>query len=325
MLLTTSPVAVGQLSPKKQYTSNVFSCDKPREYIEVSRFDVYIKSLKEKSKPVACNSLGDAYHSNYMDYLEICWSDHLGAVFTPDILWYSILCEITLIIKDTPDKFRSLFTTSDKKKTIKVYSESDYVIPMDSIVEELTKLVPADSSLFLPQFSTSTTNSIQAFNSAFADMASPYYDYAMYCCGIPLVDVRGSESDYRLIIERVNGLIKLFVDYFSQDGMIWLNKLKNLCEDIYDNLNSNFFWSEMFSLERCGSGGQVEVSGWWRKLFNKQPSVAFTYNFSTHLSTVEYKNLTTDKEFKMLVGLLSSKLDNILLVPDFGYMVFNKE
>ena len=60
------------------------------------------------------NTLPQDYisHLNYLEYLEICWKWHYGAVISPDILWHIFLCELALVIAANPDTYRSLFTES---------------------------------------------------------------------------------------------------------------------------------------------------------------------------------------------------------------------
>lgn len=263
----------------------------------------------------------DLYHNNYMTYLEKCWADHLGAVMTPDILWYTILCEITSMVASDPEYYRSLFSTSQETQDIAIETGDRVVMPLTDLVEALAGRVPSDVDLFVPRFSTTNERSQHAFYAAFADMCSPYYNYMMYCCGIPYIDVRGEWEDYNRISNSLRGIAEIF----PHEAQLWLNSTLRLCTTIENNLEEADFWRNMFVLERCGSGSQVEVGGWFAKIFREQPKgPRFPENFATHISKVNYKDLPTDKNYVMKVGLLASNMQGDLLVPDFGHIVYEK-
>lgn len=315
-MLKTSDVKVEKLKNKFAWQNG--------KYSEINYFDYFIKNLNTKNKFLSSDIFGDVYHRNYMEYLQVCWDGHLGVVFTPDILWYTILCELAQIVKENPDGYRHLFTNSPERQEISVFSDSDTVMPLDSLSKSLSNTIPSDSTAFLPEFTTSSKRSQSAFQLCFCDMASPYYDYSMYCCGIPYVDVRGSKDDYIKIISNLENIAKLFV--FSSSGEIvkYFKRLISLTQEILENLESPEFWSNIFFLQRCGSGSDVEAYGWWTRLFLKTPSVKYVYNYSTHLSSIEYTNLNTQKQYVMSGGLVVSNMQGDFLVPDFGNLVFAK-
>ena len=63
----------------------------------------------------------DLYHSSYLEYLSETYASHSGFVMSPDILWYTILCEIASHIKAHPETYRTLFTKSLVKEDILVH------------------------------------------------------------------------------------------------------------------------------------------------------------------------------------------------------------
>jgi len=294
---------------------------KLNENYTITRFASFRKHFKDLEY-ISTNAEGNICHKNYMEYLAICWADHLGIVFTPDILWYSILCEIASLVKENKERYRKYFTGSNEKVEISVLTDSPTEIPMDKIVLSLKNNIPylneEHENTFFPTFSTSTTESIHACQVAFADIASPYYDYSMYMCGIPYVDVRGTKDDYCMIMQKLLELGPLL----TECGSVWYNSLVGFVLSLLNNFESKVFWSEIFSLERCGSGGQVEVTGWWSKIYRKQPSIRYTYNFDLQLASIDYKNLSTGLNYKVYSGLIASHVENELLVPTFGNILF---
>ena len=81
----------------------------------------------------------------------------------------------------------------------------------------------------------------------------------------------------------------------------------------------------MFELTPCGSGSETVVSGWFAKFFRKEiKSPKYISNFPSHLAKVCYKQLNTDMNYEMYVGLLHSQLQGDCLIPDFGMIVYNR-
>ena len=150
----------------------------------------------------------------------------------------------------------------------------------------------------------------------FCDMCSPYYAYGMLCCGIPAVNVLGTADDYKLMKHKWDDLAKLFPDlsaYFSQ--------VSATLQSIVSNLSAPDFWTKMFNLERCGSGGEVEVEGWITTLFKDVPSIRYVGNYTTGVSVMEYTNFSTGKKYKMQDGLFFSRMEGVFLVPKFGFTI----
>jgi hypothetical protein len=263
-------------------------------------------------------SIGPVAQKNYLSYLNTCWAQHLGAVITPDIVWYMLLTEIASVVKGNAEKYRSLFSTSDKKQTILVQSSSIVEMPMDKLVDMLTSLVPTESSVFMPQFSTSTPSSQHAMQCAFADLCSPYYNYGMFLCDIPCIDVRGTREDWLKVAfnwEKLSEVVPVGT---------WSQEVLKLLKEVAENIENAAFWKKMFWLESCGSGHQTEVRGWITKLFISQPQVAYASNFSTQISVVKYKQVDLDLDYDMKVGLFSSTPEGDFLVPDFGHVIFER-
>ena len=265
-------------------------------------------------------------HKNYLDYLSKCWDSHLGVVLKPDFLWNIILTELAMKVSDNVEKYRDLFTTSNKKVEITVQTSNSVVLPLESIIEQLKHLCPTDVNTFLPSFSTSDNNSFLANCASFADMVSPYYNYSMYMCGISKVRIDGTLEDWELFNQNLAKMVELFPTYTSYFNNV-SDRINSIIESYSDeNLHtmSNVeFFRNIFELERCGSGGQVEVKGWIKDFFIETPRVGYIENYSSCVSKVEYKNLSTNESFKMYSGLFSSKIVSDYLEPMFGYMVYN--
>lgn len=262
----------------------------------------------------------DAYHRNYLEYLEMCWGGHVGIVVTPDILWHILLCEVAGVVRADAERYRPMFSETQEKQTLVVQAEG-LVMPLDRLVDLLRPLVPTDSSLFLPEFSTTTERSRHSMQSAFCDVCSPYYNYMMFCCGFPAIDVRGTYGDWAAVYGAWFKLSELFEQFVSLN---WFTNVAAVLRTCNERLQDADWWREMFRLENCGSGGQVEAYGWLTQLFREQPSTRYPENFSSCISTVEYHHINLDADFKMQDGLFFSNYEGDFAVPDFGYTVHQK-
>lgn len=263
-------------------------------------------------------------HNNYLEYLELCWGSHLGVVLTPDIVWYTLLCELCQIIAEKPETYRSLFTNAaegEGKKEISVFTNDVSYIPLESVMDQLRTLIPNGfTNVFLPEFTTSTKRSSFAHAAAFADTVSPYYSYSTYCCGLRQIDVRGTKEDWVQVYTNWNTIIETLT-YLDKSNIKYFSEVSSTISNI-PKLEPKFF-KEIFRAERCGSGSQTELFGWFTDLFRVQPEgVRKSCNFATHVSVVNYKNLDTNQSFVMKNGLFSSKLVADNLEPDFAHIIY---
>lgn len=271
----------------------------------------------EKLRLFCKDTIGNAqhYHLNYLNYLEKCWADHLGITVTPDIIWYTLLSELTIIVKNKPEEFRHLFSKSDKTEDILVFSGDPIEMPLGTLTNALKDKVPIDIETFFPEFSTRTPKSLHAFQAAFCDMCSPYYNYMMYLCNIPKVDVRGTLDDWKNLFDKWNKLSKIILE------STWTRKVSSILKDLVDNFQNEEFWKKIFSIKHCGSGGQIEVSGWFTEFFKKQPNPKYVENYSSHISLVKYKQINFNQNFEMSVGLFGSRKEDEFMVPEFSFAI----
>jgi hypothetical protein len=286
--------------------------------LEVSVPDDFNQKITDKGRATVRDCIYGSYrHKNYLEYLRTCWANHYGVVISPDIVWHVILNELSGHIIDNSDRYRSLFTTSEDKVEIVVETGDPQLINLKLITQQLRSLVPTNIDLFVPEFTSSTEASSLAFMAAFAEAMTPYYNYSMYLCGIPKVKVLGTKQDWEKIIlnlTELKGLLKIsnYVDRL-------IGTIGQIAHS-YESVDEEFL-GDVFRLDRCGSGGQVEVRGWVTDLFMKTPRVAYVYNFPTCISKVPYKYLNTGQNFELCHGLFSSNESDGFLVPEFGYII----
>lgn len=292
-----------------------------QKHVDLNPLDHFLNRFKNKNLQYVDGNIHDgaSYHRNYMEYLEKCWAEHLGIIITPDIVWQILLCQLAEIIKENPEQYRNLFSEKQEKQEITIISGDPVVMPLSVLVEKLKDHVPTDTNLFMPEFTTSNPRSHHAFRAAFCDMCSPYYSYSMCMCGFPCIDVRGTDEDWNLMLENWSEISKFFNNHKKWFGIVY-----SVLENCLLGTNDSSWWRQMFELKSCGSGHDVIVGGWLKQLFQKQPDLAYPNNFSSCISIVDYKQLDFNKNYSMMDGLFSSRMNDDCLVPEFGFMVFEK-
>lgn len=322
MILTLSKETIGTPSTPKEWSN------KKQTHVPVDYKQLFIKQLEQihadngkTEDPLVY--MGDTiedpqhFHLNYLTYLEKCWSDHLGIVISPDIIWYTLLSELTIIIKKQPEAFRPLFSKSDEKQNIIIPCDDPVVIDLDTLIKALSDKVPTDASHFLPEFTTSTVKSLHAFQATFCDMCSPYYNYMMYMCNIPKVDVQGTIDDWKSLSDKWFQLSTMVLGRHDA----WSTSVSRILDALVKSFSDTEFWKAIFNIKHCGSGGQTEIFGWFVDLFCTQPRIRYASNYSNHVSVVDYKQLSGDVDYKMSVGLFGSNMQDGFMVPDFSYVV----
>lgn len=296
-------------------------------------------------------------HVSPLQYLATCWGSHLGVVVTPDMIWFTLMCQVAKIIRNDAERFRPLFSSEDGKQTIMVDTSSVVGIPLHILSERIKERLPTRSGdSFTPAFSQTTVFAREAVLASFADAMSPYYQYCTLLCGISKVGLEGTTEDWKLMQRSWAEVAVLLFPLANDAEQKWLINVGILISSIvieslvlegeveeaakllfenerlsralrrgtWDTEISQSFWRNMFRLDSCGSGHDV-VRGWFADLFydpnRKDRSI---FGFTGQSAMVEYTNLDTSRRFRAVHGLFTSEVnEGGWLVPEFGHMVLD--
>lgn len=171
---------------------------------------------------------------------------------------------------------------------------------------------------------------------------SPYYDYITSSCGIPRVKVLGTKQDWQLLEQKVHRMrTEVFSHDLTTDKLlsVYLQGVEHQIRLIHTSRSVDF-WRDMFSINRCGSGHTDQVKGWiclfYRDSYQKRDKTRVVYmgkdffNYESHVSEVTWKNIDTQRKFKLSTGLFYSNvvkgtdpLDNNYpwLEPQFAHLI----
>lgn len=264
----------------------------------------------------------DAFHTNYMGYLSHTYEVHRKIVLTPDIIWYTIICEIAKYVKEFPKEHRSLFTKSPGKTEIIVQCNSEFEpLRMDDIYHAMKDFIPTSTRAFFPKFTTTTENSRMACLGAFLETMSPYYSYGMLLCGHIAIRVDGTQEDWDNLFDSLNELIVIFNSIESDLSAFLTFSVAPVIVGIKNALKKKdgSYFKEIFTQQKCGSGHEFLVDGWFSKLFIDQPSMKKPENYSSHVTVVPYFTLPSNSQWRMVFALTHSNKDKDgFMVPEFS-------
>lgn len=208
--------------------------------------------------------------NHFMLMLQMAFSEHKAISITPDDLWLLICQGISEHIKLYEEDFTQLITNFEGKQTIQVRRD-DFIVgeenPWEELFPEFTKQMSVRMqgdlhSTMVLEFSTSTIKETTAFEIAFMDTMSNYFDYEfMSMCGIPEIELKGTIADYTKILDSLKKLRKYNLD-------AWVDCLCPIIENIIETLqghNHTAFWRSIYK-ENNESGGPY-VTGWMTNFF----------------------------------------------------------
>lgn len=254
--------------------------------------------------------------NGFANVVSEAYSTHLGLVLHPHDIWYVVLANISAIVGEKPDFYRNLYTTSDEKQEILVIQDHPTDINIEALIAKLGEKMPVDISLFLPELSTATPEAKLAMSAAVLDAAKHYYDYGMFCCGIPYIDLRGTKEDWMALENSVIGII---VECSKGDtvevglrGKLtkYLGEVQKVLINIaasYDVDNTEF-WKDIFTQKNVGSGGDLVITGWICDLYHTVKRGDMIKSFHDGISSFPYENKTTNQHFMMYHGAFGSNV-----------------
>lgn len=284
--------------------------------------DIYTNTIPEKA---------DLYHYNYLSYLQECYGTHRKIVLAPHTMWHTIMCEIANFVTANPKQHQSIFTRAigDEKINIIVECASEYEpLRMDEIYVKMLELVPVNTELFLPNFSTLTERSRLAILGAFLETCSPYYNYMMLACGFPQIRIDGTKEDWVLISYNLMELIKEFKKVDSKIADYLTKNVSPIIAKIIEAMTTpdKDWFKQIFTQKRCGSGSQYFVNGWYTDLFmDGRPGQPKVSNFPVHITKVPYITLPSSTKWNLFFSLSHSfRDDDGFMVPDFGQVQVQK-
>lgn len=261
-------------------------------------------------------------HTGLLGLLSFAYSHHLDVKINPHDIWNLFTSQIAKMIEGDKDQFKSLFTDSDEKKLLSVETSSEYQMPMSSLVNVVRGSVNFDSDMFFPNFSTSTDITREMNYAMFCDIASQYYDYGMFLCGIRSITIGGIVSDWETIYNSISKIYEILVvsnteltnKVFEQQAITFFKNFLSAIEEFIFTFQkdlNDIYWKNIFTQENRGSGSDLYINGWITTLFFDPPGGKLQ-NYIQDIAVVFYKNLTSGNHYAVQYGGYEYKVtDNV--------------
>lgn len=299
------------------------------------KFDSTV-DLVRSTMSASAGNVDTQMNQSFLYALSMAYKFHQKIAIHPHDLWYVMLTEVARMINANPDKYRALFTREATKVNIAVPTGSVDELPIELVIEKLREAVPVDVDLFIPEFSTHTDMSRLACLAAFADGVKSYYNYMTFLCGIPEIDIRGTYEDWDLFSVNLMKIAALF----PEEEHEWFTGMAVRAVLIRDSLNDGAtdFYKSIFTQENAGSGGELNVDGWFvREFFRSAVDSAKgedygkkrgtgghkIENYPNTWSVVPFINLDTGRRFSDVYGcFLTTQDPDGFRVPSYGRFTF---
>lgn len=205
--------------------------------------------------------------SLFFQTLHGCFDFHRDFVLSPDAVWFMILNQVGICIKQNPKAYRSYFSDSLEKQQLEVRADdlsftNDWQYAISCFKNEFARVLPKQTLDFLKvRFSTTSEIDSIAHLVAFMNITQEYYDFHVSSlCGIRQVKLLGGYDDWRKIVDCSNRMGKIFKEltqYFSTIVNV-VESIQKIWEDSKPDLD---FWKSMYTINQS-SGGPTRVNGW---------------------------------------------------------------
>lgn len=249
-------------------------------------------SIDNSSKYIELNK--EIINTNhFLLMLQFAFNLHKPISISPDDIWLLICQGFSEHIKLNSDDFKEILGVKEKQ-TIQVRRD-DFVIGEDNaweqILPEFTNKITQTinnklHSNIILEFSTSTKKEINAFEIAFMDSMSNYFDYEFASlCGIPEIEIKGTVADYTKMLNALEILKSYNLEW-------WIDKVSLNIKKIIQTLegeNKLDFWNSIYK-ENNESGGPY-ITGWIADFFPYLKT-----NITEQNGTIDYSKQPISKD-----------------------------
>ena len=286
------------------------------------KFDSIIEEEIKSTLPETSDDSEYFYHSGYLEYLICAWDLHMGIEIGPWHLWSILLWNLKEINRARPHIFKSLWTTSNKKSNLIMFSKSFDIIEFTNV---LKSVVPENTiETLVPEFESQPQNFTEHLLGLIGEISQDYYKIMILACNIPEVKILGNENDWSLLISSIRNVKDMYSKVNDQRTNRYLDKVEEYFEKCISNLGSQDYWLNFFSIDKCGSGSQQAVSGHIKELFTLNEIVVS--KLPQLVSKVPY-NFVGNESYcgNFISGVLCSSLEtsksgNQILCPRFDHI-----
>ena len=152
-----------------------------------------------------------------------------------------------------------------------------------------------------------------------------FFEYCMSTmCGIPFVEMEGTEDDWLMLKSKLTDLKKMLQPIHKKIGLnaAWWMKVERICDKLIETHRGNGdkeWWSKIFSSHHTGfgSGGSVTYDGWFIRDLLMNGSVKSLRNIPSGLVSVPliYDDNGIETNGAIVSGIAGIQIDETNEVP----------
>lgn len=259
----------------------------------------------------------------YLNTLSTAYSRHRNVILNPHDLWFIVLSEIADYVNEHSEQCAPIFTNgvSGKKTVISVPTNDVSEIDPTLIVNELSNHFP--TYVFIPSLSTAGKPEMMAMCAALSGGVQRYYQYMTFMCGIPEVKVGGTSEDWQTLLGMTAEIAMMFKTAGINDMVLYLVRVADILDEIQRSffMDRTEFWQNIFTQKNVGSGGQLNVNGWFTKLYFKEQKEYRIDTIQMSIATLRFQNIETKREFIAGYGGFYMVEKDGFLTTEYGHTV----
>ena len=246
----------------------------------------------------------------FFDALVEAYADHRPFVLSPDMVWQVISFKFSEYVNNHAEEMRSLLVNHEGVKDLKIMTEEDILgdknADWSDLFEKFSAVIAENTKgdlaqLMTSDFSTTGVNERIASQITLMESLKSYFHYiaGRLACGIPNITLKGTPADWRKVAEKVQGLERYNMGWWTQELKPILAEFVKTAEGHPDKK----FWKDIVMRDlpdRLRGGGcslekPTDLDGWMVKLFpdmkkgQMQTTIPYGRMQGAELSNVQFK------------------------------------
>lgn len=153
----------------------------------------------------------------------LAFSYHQPIRLTPEIIWMQILQGVSLHVNFHPEKYRNKLVSHKGRMVLRIdilhfprSADWERLIPKFADMTS-DNLKPEWGNLLVPQFSETSHVERMAFSIGAMDTLKSFFEYEVFVlCGIPAIHLGGTAEDWQRIIDALDQLDQLDLNWWTQ-------------------------------------------------------------------------------------------------------------
>ena len=206
------------------------------------------------------------------------YNNHWKLRTSPDDWWFCVVKKVSVAIDENAEKpaVRNLFVNHEGKKTLSVnvpttcIYDIDYSSFFDQMSNEISKNVKVPEFVNAITADFTTTSPTVKVVSQISLMASlqKYFEYVCTMCGIPAIDMLGSENDWFRLGEKLQALKEILLPIAGEIGLDehWWSHANNVFKELLKTYQGNpdkKWWDKIIHYDGGRMSGQRSYyTGW---------------------------------------------------------------